>query len=242
MGTGIDVPRRTVVLEHAFAISNKEVTMKQFDEFTAEHPIESFPKVFAGQLRPEPAAVRTSVSWHSAAFYCNWLSQREELPPQQWCYLPNEQGNYSTGMRLAPNWVNRVGYRLPMEAEWLVACGANEDDGYFFGKSVFLISEYGWSSNNAKNRPHVAGWLKPNRYGLFDLHGNVFEPCQDRFQQEPGYDVRNEEVITEIGRCLRGGSYQDRPELYHTLSFRNYAQPWVSGPTGVRLVRSIPRS
>jgi formylglycine-generating enzyme required for sulfatase activity len=147
-------------------------------------------------------------------------------------------------MRLAPNFVDRAGYRLPMEAEWLVACGANEDDVYHFGKSDTLLSEYSWSSIISENRPHNVGLLKPNRHGLFDLHGNVFEWCLDRCYQQPEYDVRNEEEINneiEHGRCLRGGSYNDLPK-FHTLAYRNSGLPGVSGSGGIRLVRSIPRS
>jgi formylglycine-generating enzyme required for sulfatase activity len=239
-GHGKDYPRRDVVLDHSFAICSMEVSIGQFAEFAAEHPGRYFPMVFAGQESPEKSAPRSFLSWYWAALYCNWLSRRENLPPEEWCYLPNEQGEYGDGMRLAPDFVHRTGYRLPMEAEWLLASGTAEDGVYTFGKSVGLLDEYCWSARNSEVLPQPAGLLKPNRHGLFDLHGNVFEWCLDRVDQAPGYDVRKEDVIrAEVGRCIRGGSYLDIAK-HQTLLFRNCGLAGDLGPTGIRLVRTIP--
>ena len=106
----------------SFAIASKEVTVEQF------LPIPQGPRI--------PEAVcshkRLSdehVSWYDAAAYCNWLSEQEGIPKEEWCYLPNKEGKYADGMKMAPNYLQRTGYRLPTEAEWEYACRAGADTG-----------------------------------------------------------------------------------------------------------------
>ena len=54
------------------------------------------------QYSPEPSCPIISVSWYQAAAYCNWLSKKEGLPENQWCYMPNDGGQFADGMRCAP--------------------------------------------------------------------------------------------------------------------------------------------
>ena len=60
------------------------------------------------------------VSWFGAAAYCNWLSQQEGLPKDQWYYQPNKRGEYDSEMTIPADAARRTGYRLPTEAEWEV--------------------------------------------------------------------------------------------------------------------------
>ena len=175
MGEGKSQHRERI--GHSFAIATKEVTVEQFQRFLKENPriqVKNYEP-----YSPEPTCPMNSVSWYDAAAYCNWLSKQEGLPEDQWCYGPNEKGDYAEGMKLMSNAENRKGYRLPTEAEWEYSCRAGAVTGYSFGEPWELLEKYGWYVKNSPNRTQPVGSLKPNDLGLFDLHGNLWEWCQD---------------------------------------------------------------
>jgi formylglycine-generating enzyme required for sulfatase activity len=155
-----------------YAIGSKEVTVAQYLKFRGRK--EDFKLLGPTTDRPI-----LHISWYDAAAYCNWLSEREGLPKEQWCYLPNEKGQYADGMRLAPDILKRKGYRLPTKAEWEYACRAGTRTSWCCGRTRDLLLHYAWVSNNSLSLTHPVGQLKPNAFGLFDMHGNASEWCQD---------------------------------------------------------------
>jgi formylglycine-generating enzyme required for sulfatase activity len=146
------------------------------------------------------------------------LSAQEGLPKEEWCYEPNSKGIYGEGMRPAPDYLHRIGYRLPTEAEWEYACRAGASTSRYYGESEDLLGKYAWFHENSQDRTWPVGTLKPNNWGLFDMHGNVWNWCQDFFKdykKEMGLkaikdneDVRN---ITDRDRLMfRGGGIFQR--------------------------------
>ena len=199
---------------HSFAIASKEVTVEQFETFLKENPcvqVKNFKP-----CSPIPTCPMNSVSWFDAAAYCNWLSKKDGIPKGEWCYGPNEKGDYAEGMKLMSNAENRKGYRLPTDAEWKFSCRAETSTGYSFGEPWELLEKYGWYNKNSPNRSQPVGSLKPNDLGLFDLHGNIWEWCQDR-GKEPGKESNKNDInisacIANKGcRLFRGGSFYDPP-------------------------------
>jgi formylglycine-generating enzyme required for sulfatase activity len=222
-----------------FAIATTEVTLAQFRRFRAEH------KRF-GQAADRPV---DGVSWYQAAEYCNWLSKQDGLPEDQWCYLPNDKGQYADGMKIAPNYLKRRGYRLPTEAEWEFACRAGSTTDWSCGAAQELVSKYAWHAGNSLGYDHPVGQLKPNDLGLFDMHGNVWKWCQDQYRepQDRGKNMDDKEDMEYIkdkdSRVLRGGSWLNNARGCRAADLNVYPPGDRNSNVGFRVaVRVGPRT
>jgi eukaryotic-like serine/threonine-protein kinase len=164
----------------SFALASKNVTVEQFRSIMKRDPSVQFQK-----YAPKPEWPVINVSWYDAVEYCNQLSKLENIPEEEWCYIPKKDGKYEKGMQMAANYLQKIGYRLPTEAEWEYGCRAGAETAYSFGEADEVLGQYGWYGGNALGKTHPVGIKKPNDLGLFDMHGNVWQWCQDAWAPYP---------------------------------------------------------
>jgi formylglycine-generating enzyme required for sulfatase activity len=157
----------------SFALAATAVTKEQFLRF--------LPRFSHDQMHryPDPTCPIGGVVWYEAAVYCNWLSDQEGIPRDQWCYETNARGQVT---KLKANYLSLTGYRLPTEAEWEYACRAGAVTSRSYGETAELLDRYAWYYDNAPERTRPVGGKKPNDLGFFDLHGNVYTWCQETYK------------------------------------------------------------
>ena len=214
-------------LKYSFAMLASEVTLAQFQRFRKDHEVDS------GAAWHTDCPVHF-VSWFDAAAYCNWLNEKEGIPAQQWCYEPNSKGEYDEGMSLKADFHQLTGYRLPTPEEWDYACRANSTSRYFYGESIALLNQYGWHGGNSGGQSYPVESLLPNGFGLFDMHGNLWEWSQNELTGSEALTVSQREKMT-----LCGGAYSVNRGT--TSRITTEERPVYRGSNiGFRPVRSLP--
>lgn len=232
-----------VQIPHSYEIAATEVTIGQFEPFLEAYP--AMRAAYPRQADASPESPQTRVSWYDAAKYCNWLSAKEDIPREQWCYEPNEKGQFAEGMKLASNLHERKGYRLSTEAEWEYACRAGSITSHYFGESDELMPRFVRFSANSDEHASPVGKLLPNAFGLFDMHGNVFEWCHERFggpspSQPHAPGIRADVVLDSTRQVVRGGGFLSSARRIRSAArFVDY--PYLCNDTGgFRISRSRP--
>jgi formylglycine-generating enzyme required for sulfatase activity len=214
-------------LGRTISIAATPVTVSQFQKFQPNAD-------YNQDVAPEFDCPMNSISWLTAAAYCNWLSAQDGIREDQWCY---EIGNGET-ITVRQNYLRLTGYRLPTEAEWEYACRAGSTTSRYFGNGAKLLDKYAWTDSNSNRRSWPVGSRKPNEFGLFDMLGNVWNWCQNA-NLPPGPDDSEAVLIVEKfqSRVVRGGAFSER------LVGANSRQSMLAGHdnrhTGFRPVRTL---
>jgi formylglycine-generating enzyme required for sulfatase activity len=134
------------------------------------------------------------------------------------------------------------GYRLPTEAEWEYACRAGTKTAYSFGDGPSMLAKHAWFDGNSGGSTHPVATKRSNAWGLFDMHGNVWEWCWDRYGEDPRGAVTDPQgPRSGADRVLRGGSWYGFSQRCRAAS-RNYNVPFDRvnrhGRFGFRVART----
>ncbi len=162
----------------------------------------------------DPQKPIVEISWLEATNFCKWLTSRET--------------KYN---RLPEGYI----FRLPTEAEWEYCCRAGSTTGFHFGDSDEQLPEYAWYKRNSEGKSHPVGQKNPNTWGLYDMIGNVWEWCHDKYGDysasealDPfgstfgfGFVRRGGSWINDADRCRSASrNYWDAKCAYNYLGFR----------------------
>ncbi|MHB8914720.1 MAG: SUMF1/EgtB/PvdO family nonheme iron enzyme [Thiobacillus sp.] len=187
----------------------REVNISEF--WMMKYPVtqreyQSLMNVNPGNFRHDQKPVQ-NVSWFDAIVFCNKWSNRDNLQP---VYEIDER---SGGVK---TFFERVGYRLPTEAEWEYACRAGNSCEFHWGDEESEWNKFAWHDRNSDDQVHIVGSRHANSWGLFDMTGNVYEWCNDWYEAD--YYSFNETdnprgPDREFGeyRVMRGGAWAYDP-------------------------------
>ena len=179
---GDEGPQMRVTISRGFSMGKYEVTQGQYEAVMGSNP---------SGIKGSTNLPVENVSWEDATNFCAKLTERER-----------QAGRLSAGQV----------YRLPTEAEWEYACRAGTTDRFSFGDDLELseLGKYGWYNENSGQKTHLVGEKAANPWGLHDMHGNVWEWCQDWKDTYPGGSVTDPQGrALGSNRVMRGGSWNN---------------------------------
>ena len=217
-----ETPQHKVHINKAFQLGTYEVTVGQFKQFIASGGYDDLINdgFIKANSHGDSAAV-SSVSWSDAVKFISWLNKKE----------------------------GTKAYRLPTEAEWEYAARAGTTTKYSWGNSTSQMGNYAWYNDRSfdplDHYTYAVGGKKPNPWGLYDMHGNVWEWVQDWYDHDyyrdsPTNDPKG--VRSGRFRVFRGGSWygsrHGTTTIFLRSAHRGSGKPGgSSNDLGFRLVR-----
>ncbi len=222
LGDKNEIPVHKVAISRSFWMSKYEITKGNYYEIMGMRNLQ----FFSSKQRPIE-----NVTWFEAIKFCSSLSKKEGLED---CYklLPNDKVECD---------FTKKGYRLPTEAEWEYACRAGSKTECYSGNDLFVFELVAWFKDNSDNETHEVGLKESNSFGLYDMHGNVWEWCWDGYsihyyKESPEIDPTG--VNTSANKVIRGGSWFSNAQFCRS-AFRVYVPPEIkSDDRGFRIVRT----
>jgi len=212
-GADNDEEQHQVTISKDYYLGVTEVTQGQYEKVMGTNP-SYFQKRVIGKSDSSMYPVE-QVSWEDAVEFCKKLSE-----------LPEEKK------------AGRV-YRLTTEAEWEYACRAGSKAAYSFGPNSKTLGDYAWFEENSGSQTHPVGEKKANAWGLYDMHGNVWEWCSDWYGKYPKGSVSDPSGPSEGSfRVLRGGSWSPVAAICRSANRFRYAPSNRDRDLGFRLALS----
>ena len=222
-GLDWEKPVHEVVITKPFYLGKYEVTQEQWEAVMGDHSSR-----FRGPKNP----VET-VSWRDCQAFVKKLNARAE---------------------------GGASFSLPTEAQWEYACRAGTTTGWSFGDDAESLDDYAWHGGNSgptgnplrqqeanpvvEKKTHPVGGKKPNAWGLYDMHGNVWEWCADwwgtdYYGKSPAEDPTGPQ--SGASRVLRGGSWLSNPPEYFKCAHRWNAPGdyYANDRYGFRVARTL---
>jgi len=199
LGRYDDETQHEVTLTQGYWLGKYEVTQAQYEAVMGTNP-----SGFKGDDLPVQ-----KVSWNDATEFCTKLTAIEKAA-----------GRLPEGYE----------YTLPTEAQWEYACRAGTTTSLNSGKNVTStecpeMDEVGWYKCNSDDKTHLVGQKKPNAWGLYDMHGNVYEWCLDWYEDYADSAVTDPTgPETGYSRMIRGGGWNEDATFCRS-AFRNYVIP-----------------
>ena len=187
-GRGDDEKQVKVTITRAFELGKTVVTQKQWAEVMRTTP---WDKNEDDEVPPTPEGDNypaVYVSWDDGTMFCKKLTA-----------LERKSGKLSAKQK----------YRLPTEAEREYACRAGTTTAYSFGDDESKLGAYAWYYDNSGYELHEVATKKPNPWGLFDMHGNVWEWCEDWHEDSLSGGDDPKGPSTGSDRVIRGGNWHD---------------------------------
>ena len=218
----------------SFQLGATTITQKQFNAVSGA---ENNRSTFKGNDLPV-----TNIGPYEIMLYCIALSRAAGFEP---CYDENARRGSENYLKCD---FSKNGFRLPTEAEWEYACRAGTTTHFYTGNTERDLDRAGWYLGNSGRKTHPVGRKEPNAWGLYDMHGNVFEFCDDKWnpnmafgvyltERNPGYDFDYYHTMN----ITRGGSWFSEPSVCRSATRACYCdwpemQGWYNG---LRVARNL---
>ena len=202
-------PEREITIKNDFLIGKYEVTIGEYMEFARE------------------------TKSHYPEWYGKDLARYRNMCLKANCPIIGVSWEDATAFAKWLSKRNSKKYRLPTEFEWeYVAKGdLNLDYGFLYGK----LNDYSWYAETSNGHTHRVGLKKPNLFGVYDMHGNVWELCQN------SYHVNYMDMSRDAYKVMRGGDWRTRKYYLRSSNRAKYRQDKKSNGIGFRLVEEITK-